>query len=661
MSKSYIKGIEGLRAVAVIAVILFHLNPDYLPGGYTGVDVFFVISGYVVAGSLYNQRHTSLAKFISGFYRRRILRIFPALILCLGATTLSTILFVPDAWLSSSIDKTGLYSFFGLGNWAQVIFNDGYFAARAEYNPFTHCWSLGIEEQFYLIAPFFVYLGVSNLSKQRCSFLSEGIILVLILTSIIYCAWQTSSNLEAAFYLLPSRFWELAAGVSLAQFHARAKLIPETKLSIKSSLYLGTTLVAISYSFNHTDSFPFPMAVFPILGTLLIITGFRGSNNHSERSNLLFENKVSMGIGKLSYSLYLYHWPVIVIFRWTVGLESIWNLVAASVLFVGLALFSYHLVEKRFSRVRSSHKHSDLKISSIGVLAIISAWGLCYGAFEKRSSISFSTVSRQPEIWLPSSWRPVEVQQRNEYLRDRTLFALGDSHVAAYRTMFKMLSEELGVNIELIYGAGKSVVSLERPNLLADDKLKPEIDQKIQYILSKAKKGDIVFLASLRIPRLCGDEGPYNIDEIKNKFLSQNAQQDRVEALAEGVYLVDKLQAAGLNVMIDAPKPVFNAMPYRGSDWFNENNPAVRAGFKIQRNFLLDYRRPIVESINELKSVFPDMIVWDPFSVLCPEELCDAFRNGKPMFFDSDHLSGYGNKVLYKSFRAEVLNCWNNP
>src|SRR5690554_3169726 len=153
----YVPAIDGLRAIAVLAVMVYHLNTSWLPGGFAGVDVFFVISGYVVSRSLVGRTGESFGQFLAGFYSRRIRRIIPALIVCLLVTSLFTVLFIPESWLSSTIRQVGLYAFFGLSNLALVWYQDDYFSPRAEFNPFVHTWSLGVEEQFYFIFPVLMF------------------------------------------------------------------------------------------------------------------------------------------------------------------------------------------------------------------------------------------------------------------------------------------------------------------------------------------------------------------------------------------------------------------------------------------------------------------------------------------------------------------------
>lgn len=143
MLYKYITSIDGLRAVAVLSVLIYHINPSFIKGGFSGVDIFFVISGYVVAMSLSKNDSDNFKQFLASFYRRRIIRILPPLVFLLILGTILTVLFVPNSWLSETISKTVISAFFGFSNIILPLVDDGYFSSRADFNPFIHTWSLG--------------------------------------------------------------------------------------------------------------------------------------------------------------------------------------------------------------------------------------------------------------------------------------------------------------------------------------------------------------------------------------------------------------------------------------------------------------------------------------------------------------------------------------
>ena len=209
---SYRPEIDGLRAFAVIAVIVNHFNKDFLPGGYLGVDIFFVISGFVITSSLYQRPSKHFKDFISGFYERRIKRLVPALTIFVLFMSIAICLFNPKPYTSLN---TGLTSLFGLSNLYLLIESTDYFAQTTELNVFTHTWSLGVEEQFYILFPFLIWFsGFGRQTKKgnRNLFLIVG---TLTIASLIGFLHLYPSNQPAAYFLMPTRFWEMASGCLL--------------------------------------------------------------------------------------------------------------------------------------------------------------------------------------------------------------------------------------------------------------------------------------------------------------------------------------------------------------------------------------------------------------------------------------------------------------
>ena len=215
--------IDGLRAFAVVAVIINHFNKDILPGGYLGVDIFFVISGFVITSSLYQRPSKNFKDFISGFYERRIKRLVPALTVFVLIMSIAISVF--DR--SPTSLKTGITSLFGLSNIFLFQRSTDYFAQSTELNVFTHTWSLGVEEQFYILFPFLIWFsgfGRQTKNGDRNLFLIVG---ALTIASLIGFLYLYPINQSAAYFLMPTRFWEMASGCLLFIGSQKVKFIEQ--------------------------------------------------------------------------------------------------------------------------------------------------------------------------------------------------------------------------------------------------------------------------------------------------------------------------------------------------------------------------------------------------------------------------------------------------
>ena len=204
--------IDGLRAFAVVAVIINHFNKEILPNGYLGVDIFFVISGFVITSSLYQRPSKNFKDFISGFYERRIKRLVPALSVFVLIMSIAICFFNQEPALSL---RTGLTSLFGFSNLYLLKQSTDYFAQSTEFNVFTHTWSLGVEEQFYILFPFLIWFsgfGRQTKNGTRNLFLIVG---ALTIASLIGFLYLYPINQSAAYFLIPTRFWEIASGCLL--------------------------------------------------------------------------------------------------------------------------------------------------------------------------------------------------------------------------------------------------------------------------------------------------------------------------------------------------------------------------------------------------------------------------------------------------------------
>ena len=326
--------IDGLRGVAVLTVILNHFNKNILPGGYLGVDIFFVISGYVITSSLAWRSSNNLKEFISGFYERRIRRLVPVLVVFVFITSIVICFFNASPGVSL---QTGLASLFGVSNIFLLNQSTDYFAPSTQLNVFTHTWSLGVEEQFYILFPLIAWFsGFGRKTKNgvRNFFL---LISALSVVSFLGFVYFYSTDQSAAYFLMPTRFWEMASGCLLFIGFQKRKSIEQFLEKVPPTLVL-ILIVGIMYlPFFWTTA----STVSVVALTLVLIASLKKQTT----AFAFFTNSKVVYVGLISYSLYLWHWGVLSISRWTIGIHW-WSIPFQVVLMFYLANASYRYIEK---------------------------------------------------------------------------------------------------------------------------------------------------------------------------------------------------------------------------------------------------------------------------------------------------------------------------
>jgi peptidoglycan/LPS O-acetylase OafA/YrhL len=671
---NYFPGVDGLRAVAVVSVMLYHLREALMPGGFLGVDVFFAISGYVVTMSLARDaaKGYSLAEFLKRFYARRILRIIPALLVCLLVTTALTVVFIPKAWLSEATQKTGLYAFFGLSNFA-LLSADSYFSPRPAFNPFTHTWSLAVEEQFYVFLPLILFFTLPLGRRSGWGgAIARAVLPVLCLASFVAMWWVSGTNREAAFYMLTYRFWELGAGaLCFLLLQHRGGALRASPLAVHVASWAGAVLIAAAAWFANSKAAPFPWAIPAVVGTVLLLAAMTAKDAPLTPIAQLLRSRPFVFVGRLSYSLYLWHWVVYVLFRWTVGLYDLQHMAAAVALTFALAWLSYVVVEQPIRRGRWISARPKWGVIAAGLASITLFWGAASYAYTEQPKLSASVVMRNSADWYPVpqaatakcglTWQVQGIDQGALQTLHRPcgtpawtkrLFVVGDSHAGAYNQMMLALAEQEHIDARIYTGAGCTYANLLRP---AGENCQRFIKSATDAVLRDAQPGDIVFLASLRMPRLMDQysESATSIRDMITWQATPGVVEERRQAYEETVALLEQFSAKGLKVIIDAPKPVFRAAPFRCADWFNRSNPMC-AGLSVPRDEMLELRQPVMESLGRLAAAYPAVVVWDPFPFLCGEASCQAIAERGPLFFDGDHLSNVGNRVLLPQFATVV-------
>ena len=683
----YRPDIDGMRTIAILSVMIYHLNNLWLPGGFIGVDIFFVISGFVVTSSLNFSKSDTFFSFIAEFYARRLARILPALVFVLIVSVIAASLFIPPAWLSAHSDLTALMAFFGLSNWVMQNNQDAYFAPRAEFNPYTHTWSLGVEEQFYVIAPLIVYFCLrfarSNNSKDERMVVST--LMVITIVSLTACFLASKNNPTAAFYFIGCRFWELSLGVLLflATYQsANSKTKPAlTKIVYQHvSAWFGLGLNVIALFFANASNFPWPWAVLPAVGTVLMI-GSAGTLPHNSIVRRTLSLSPMVWIGKRSYSLYLWHWPVYVLMRWTVGLNTLHLFFIAVLASFTLALFSYNFIEQPLRHnPLIEQKPKWLRITSFLLLTIAGYYSVGF-LINKKRLYSLSIVTRNRIDWYAQNRMPypnvgerncdVDIQHYNVgtgretrfvpkeckiILPNKRMYVLGDSHAGALSPMFEQICAEQGITVSRYSFTGCSYLDFKEP--MNSSRRPPgclEFSKTIKDLtLATSKSGDIVLLPSLRMTRYADNWERFDEKDMRELMYNPEALKSREEAITDSKQWLEPFSEKRLQVVFVAPTPLFKAPPYRCSDWFNRNNPVCIGQNQQSRAELEQLRGPIVSTMNVLAQTFSNIQVWDPFPLLCPDDLCKVYKDGHPLFFDGDHISGYANLLLYPDFKRAI-------
>ena len=363
---TYRPDIDGLRAIAVLAVILFHLNSSWLPGGFLGVDIFFVISGYLIGGILYRELSTNTFS-LKRFYLRRMRRILPAFFAVVVFTLIvGAQLMVPgsDEWnMARSSSKWSV--FFG-GNFFSAL-NTDYFAPTVEVQPLNHLWSLAVEEQFYFIYPLILWaiIGISKrILPPASSSLTSWVNVVLTALAIASFALaflpiSLHGTALVPYYLPHLRFGELLIGAILAVAVAQGNLQPSAKTAtFVGSLSILVLIACLVLPFpNTTPWFPGFAAALPCIASAGII--YAGARPYWFASAL--SHRAVVFVGKISYSLYLWHWPLLAFAHYALGRElSNTVLAAAALLIVLLSLASYHLIEQPLRHLQWSFGRTGL-------------------------------------------------------------------------------------------------------------------------------------------------------------------------------------------------------------------------------------------------------------------------------------------------------------
>ncbi len=663
----YRPDIDGLRSLAVLSVFLYHLQPQLLPGGYLGVDIFFVISGYLITNILIRQNQQGTFSF-SNFYARRIKRIFPALFVVIFLfTPLAVFSLTPETY--SNYIRSARYA---AGQLSNFFFSRkvGYFDEGFQSQPLLHTWSLGVEEQFYLFWPLLLYVcyiffrkkdTAHTLIETKSIDAKTGIILSFAAVfSYAACYFLAVHNYQLAFYMFYSRAWEFCIGGILC-----LGILPLPKKGLASHLtgIVGISLIFFSFFFIKNDflghSFLQFGAIFPCLGSALLIH----LRPESSIANKIIAARIPVGIGKISYSLYLYHWPVIIFWQFIFNVYELDFFSSTIIIIIAfiLSILSYFFVEQPARKSSLQNRTVILSglviaLSFVVSCKILEKYDTAAWRVEKRSTAVQNMQYHQiiPNICVGKQKNGVQYFECNVKDKETPLIALvGDSHAPHFLQAATAWAKANGYGVRYLGRPGC-------PMLLGDINLKSYIDPCHEtncYKVLPFFATDIVEDPKVKIVvfaqrfDLFYDGKGYLANNRQLTFVSPkgNEVSNHTEYYREALSsTIDSIKKLDKRVVIVQQVPVFN----QGKEC--RYLPLLKSWLSLQQPcsydfaFLKKWQQPsrdFVTSLAEQKGAN----VIDVFQYFQTPLL-----EGESMYVDKDHLNGLGCKYIIPFFVEEL-------
>ena len=612
--------IQILRAISVLIVIGYHFELP-MPNGFIGVDVFFVISGYVITQSLMRGADDSWSTRLQRFYTKRIARLFPAFIVVFIFTVISSVLFLsPNVGVQQNAIKSSLGATLGISNFIIPRVTGDYFGASGSSNPFQHTWSLSVEEQFYFLFPLF-FLIFLNKKIRKGNFLT----LVILLTALTILSFSLTlpfdvvekiSNFGTTEYFAPqNRAWEFLAGVITAFLSASNFRI---KFAYKSAALtaLAGSLVFISISTIFTfKSDLYQLAIPVVLASIFLFLSENRSPSDSSPVTLSKFRKSLITLGDWSYSLYLWHWPIWVLSKLFFPENTSSTLLIASTFTVLFSALTYRFIELQFNFTINRKVSYWVKFLLLGQVLAVSLFFIAYGGVSKGwgqdwALNSHKIMSKSCDAGLidfeKCSWGDSDSKDKMFIVGDSMSWAIGDAFIsAAIKKEMRAIS---------LTRNGCSITSSDF------DKQSVCGQWRIQVIntLLKEKPKLIVIANSIGYP------------------------QEDLQGMGKLLSLFSKASI----------KTIFITPPPGGDNYSDLRALAFRPGPK-SRDSALSARIDLSTYGLSGKQILPGVLIYDPADDLCVSK-CTIAKNGKDYYNYGGHLSLYGNKVLQGSIDLKV-------
>lgn len=644
------RDIDGLRALAVIPVVLFHFGFSTFSGGFVGVDVFFVISGFLITSILFREISAQRFSFVD-FWARRARRIIPALSVVLLATlALGWLLLTAKDF--SELGRTVRYQALFISN---ILFmrEDGYFQPASDLKPLLHTWSLAVEEQYYIFFPLLMVVLMRHVRHWR------WMLFVVLLVSFGLNIAYVDRKPDMAFFSLPTRAWELLCGAMLA-------VLPAPKRAVAPWLYqsaglagLAAVLMAV-FAFDRATVFPGWAALLPVLGaTALIWSGAQGSTWVGQ----LLSARALVWVGLLSYSLYLWHWPVYV-YANAISIDGIqpWEAGGWMLLALGLAWLSWRFVELPF---RDKRLLAGRKPVLVGGLAAMVALAVTGSVVRSQDGFPQRLTGKALEFAQAREWRAGQMKcmlvTKDKKLDKACLLGgseegaatrlvWGDSHAAAL-----MPAIESGARRE---GRPVWLYSMSAcPPILSDDPRQrcKDFNEQTMEQVRRLKIKDVVLASNWSLYVYGREDGDRKV--LLNSHDNTAQAEARMAKALEA--RVAAIRATGAQVWL------FKEVPLQRKGAISRLTSLTRVGRSTE-----GLGRPLEEHLarqrflgslfDSMSAADPGVHVIDPTPLMCEDQVCSIEVNGHSQYKDEDHLSDSGSARLSPLFAPVLLGTTHN-
>jgi peptidoglycan/LPS O-acetylase OafA/YrhL len=663
--------VQGLRGIAVLAVVLYHSGLP-INGGYLGVDIFFVISGYVV--TLNTQQQISESQFsLNSFYSRRIRRLIPLLTLVNVVTIALCLMFMSlFGDIQKAFSTVRWSSLFGAN--IQLLQENSY--TQLTGNPFRHLWSLAVEEQFYFLFPLIV-LAAIRISKMTKKYTSNDwlgvLVLALLLISLSHYLLITQNNLNEAslkyaFFSLTPRFWEFSFGVLLAIYSnklARITALSHPIIQILASISLLLSLTLLQE--NH--QLPRAILLIPVVATTgLLLFGGTGKL----RSVLSYSPLTHLG--DLSYGWYLWHWPLIV-FADTIFPQNILVAIAISVFALLLSRITYNRVENPFRRNYKIHSFRAAALLASSILVInVSVTGAHAIANIVRNELlprdqvwdgnnnhvlDQCFLGEQYKTWIFKEPKTIsELCSWPQNTRSRSqIFAIGDSHMASYSGGLMTAASAMNYDITL-YGAAGC------PPVLAPPKASIEFCGAMHatFINAIIALRPSVVVLSGRTSLYSSRVRAFNDKELQVPFLNGIYPSEAPDFIDSYIDQLDRTVSFAIKY---GAKVIITLEPQiallSAQTLLEQYFPGLISNSDTDSADRIKTREQIRAKVNERFSNNPDVLIFDPELVLCADRnYCLAYQNGEPMYSDDNHISMSGSLLFTEKWKQILEEALTN-